>query len=140
VRARKEIAAGMPLIPKKVVDRIAGGENALRVLREWRGKTQLYISHKTNIGQGYISDLEEVILQLRQANDLARAGLSLRAFERHRTILICSGRSGYGPFQKIITTSLRHVLRRRFMPLLNSRVLCAGDNQCCGNDWPGPSR
>jgi transcriptional regulator with XRE-family HTH domain len=24
----------------------------------WRGKTQLYISHKTNIGQGYISDLE----------------------------------------------------------------------------------
>ena len=58
-RARaKEVAAGMPLIPKKVVDRIAGGENALRVLREWRGKTQLYISHKSNIGQGYISDLE----------------------------------------------------------------------------------
>jgi hypothetical protein len=34
-RARKEIAAGMPLIPKEVVDRISGGENALRVLREW---------------------------------------------------------------------------------------------------------
>jgi predicted transcriptional regulator len=32
--------------------------NALRVVREWRGKTQLYISHKTSIGQGYISDLE----------------------------------------------------------------------------------
>ena len=45
----------MPLIPKQIVDRIVGGENALR---EWRGKTQLYISHKTNIGQGYISDLE----------------------------------------------------------------------------------
>jgi hypothetical protein len=29
-RARKDIAAGMPLIPKKVVDRIANGENALR--------------------------------------------------------------------------------------------------------------
>ena len=57
-RARKEITAGMPLIPKDVVDRIAGGENALRVFREWRGKTQIYISHKTNIGQGYISDLE----------------------------------------------------------------------------------
>jgi hypothetical protein len=54
--ARKEIAAGTALIPKEVVDRITGGENALRVLREWRGKTQLYISHKTNIGQGYISD------------------------------------------------------------------------------------
>jgi hypothetical protein len=49
-RARKEIAAGMPLIPKEVVDRIARGENALRALRQWRGKTQLYISHKTNIG------------------------------------------------------------------------------------------
>ena len=58
-RARKEIAAGMPLIPKEVVDRMTGGKNALRVLREWRGKTQLYISHKTNIGQGYISDLEK---------------------------------------------------------------------------------
>src|SRR5262249_45600387 len=58
-RARKEIAAGMPLIPNDVVDRIAGDENALRVLREWRGQTQLYIAHKTNIGQGYISDLEK---------------------------------------------------------------------------------
>ena len=57
-RARKEIAAGMPLIPKEIVDRIVAGENALRVVREWRGKTQLYISYKTNIGQGYISDLE----------------------------------------------------------------------------------
>jgi Helix-turn-helix len=57
-RARKEIAAGMPLIPKEIVDRISDGENALRVFREWRGKTQLYISRKTDIGQGYISDLE----------------------------------------------------------------------------------
>jgi hypothetical protein len=57
-RARKDIAAGMPLIPKDVVDRIANGENPLRVLREWRGKTQLYVSHKTNIGQGYVSDME----------------------------------------------------------------------------------
>lgn len=58
MRARKEIAAGVPLIPKEVVDKIAGGENALRVLREWRGRTQVYLSHKTNLGQGYISDLE----------------------------------------------------------------------------------
>jgi hypothetical protein len=57
-RARREIATGMPLIPKEVVNRIARGENALRALREWRGKTQLYVAHKTNIGQGYISDLE----------------------------------------------------------------------------------
>jgi predicted transcriptional regulator len=57
-RARKEIAAGAPLIPKKIVDRIAKGENALRVLREWREMTQLHLSFKTDIGQGYISDLE----------------------------------------------------------------------------------
>ena len=57
-RVRKEIAAGAPLIPKKIVDRIAKGENALRVLREWREMTQLHLSSKTDIGQGYISNLE----------------------------------------------------------------------------------
>lgn len=57
-RARKEIATGAPLIPKQIVDRIANGENALRVLREWRDVPQLYLSFKTDIGQGYISDLE----------------------------------------------------------------------------------
>ena len=57
-RARKEIAAGAPLIPKMIVDRIANGENSLRVLREWRDMTQLELSSKTDVGQGYISDLE----------------------------------------------------------------------------------
>jgi ribosome-binding protein aMBF1 (putative translation factor) len=57
-RSRKEIAAGAPLIPKKFVDRIADGENALRVLRDWRDMTQVHLSSKTNIGQGYLSDLE----------------------------------------------------------------------------------
>jgi hypothetical protein len=57
-RARKEIAAGAPLIPKSVVDRITKGENALRVLRAWRDVTQVHLSRKTDIGQGYLSDLE----------------------------------------------------------------------------------
>lgn len=57
-RARKEIAAGAPIIPKQVVDRIVNGENALRALREWRDVPQLYLSFKTDIGQGYLSDLE----------------------------------------------------------------------------------
>ncbi len=57
-RARKDIAAGAPLIPKHVVDRIVKGENALRVLREWRDIPQQYLSFKTDIGQGYLSDLE----------------------------------------------------------------------------------
>ena len=81
-RARKEIAAGMPLIPKEVVDRIARGENALRALRQWRGKTQIYISHKTNIGQGYISDLERgrrkgTIAALRKIADVLKVPLDL---------------------------------------------------------------
>jgi Helix-turn-helix len=81
-RARKEIAAGIPLIPKEVVDRIAEGENALRVLREWRGRTQLYISHKTNLGQGYISDLESgrrkgTIAALKKIADALKVPLDL---------------------------------------------------------------
>ncbi len=57
-RARKEISAGDPLLPKEVVDRLAKGENPVRVLREWRGETQMYVSFKTSLSQGYISDIE----------------------------------------------------------------------------------
>jgi hypothetical protein len=63
-RARKEVAESGVLLPKDVVDRLAGGENPVRVLREWRerdrpsGMTQLYLSFKTGLSQGYISDIE----------------------------------------------------------------------------------
>jgi Helix-turn-helix domain len=57
-RARKEVESGGPLLPKNVVDRIANGENPVRVLREWRGETQMYLHFKTNLSQGYISDIE----------------------------------------------------------------------------------
>ena len=57
-QARKEVAAGAPLIPLEIAERIADGENPIRVIREWRDVTQLNLSHKANIGQGYISDLE----------------------------------------------------------------------------------
>ena len=57
-RARKEAASGAPLLPKDVVDRLANAENPLRVLREWRGKTQMYLSFKTDLSQGHISDIE----------------------------------------------------------------------------------
>jgi len=57
-RARKEIAEGAPLLPKRIVDRLANGENPIRVLREWRDVTQLYLSFKTGFSQGYISDVE----------------------------------------------------------------------------------
>lgn len=57
-RARREIENGGPLLPKNVVDRLANGENPVRVLREWRGETQMYLSFKTDLSQGYISDIE----------------------------------------------------------------------------------
>ena len=57
-RARKEIADGSPLLPKDIVDRLAEGEHPVRVLREWRDVTQMYLSFKTNLSQSYISDIE----------------------------------------------------------------------------------
>ncbi|GIK81725.1 MAG: helix-turn-helix domain-containing protein [Pseudorhodoplanes sp.] len=57
-KARNDVAAGLPLLPKHVVDRLAKGENPARVLREWRDVTQLYLSHKTDISQSHISDIE----------------------------------------------------------------------------------
>jgi hypothetical protein len=57
-RARREISTGGPLLPKDAVDRIANGENPVRVLREWRDETQMYLHFKTGLSQGYISDLE----------------------------------------------------------------------------------
>ncbi len=57
-RARKEVTAGAPLLPKEVVDRIASGENPVRVLREWRGKTQQQLALEGGLTQGYLSDIE----------------------------------------------------------------------------------
>jgi hypothetical protein len=56
--ARGAITAGAPLLPKRVVDCLAHGQNPVRVLREWRDKPQEYISFKTGLSQGYISDIE----------------------------------------------------------------------------------
>jgi Helix-turn-helix len=56
--ARDAVALGAPLLPKEVVDRLAKGDNPVRVLREWRDKPQAYIAFKTGLSQGYISDVE----------------------------------------------------------------------------------
>lgn len=55
---RREVAMGGPVLPKAVVDRLANGESALRVMREWRGETQLHLEFLTGIGQSHISDIE----------------------------------------------------------------------------------
>lgn len=57
-RAKKEIAAGAPLLPKVVADRLATGENPIRVLRNFRGQTQTELVVAVGITQGYLSDLE----------------------------------------------------------------------------------
>ncbi|MFL5003184.1 MAG: helix-turn-helix domain-containing protein [Xanthobacteraceae bacterium] len=57
-RARKEVLAGAPLLPKDVVDRLAKGEKPVRVLREWRDMTQMDLSSKAGISQSHISDIE----------------------------------------------------------------------------------
>ena len=57
--ARTRIAAGREIVlPKTVVDRLASGENPVRVLREWRNQTQSELVVAIGITQGYLSELE----------------------------------------------------------------------------------
>ncbi len=59
-KSNAALAAGDDVeLPAAVAEAIARGENALRVIREWRGMTQMYLGEmKTNIGQSTISSLE----------------------------------------------------------------------------------
>lgn len=57
-RAREEIAAGAPLIPMDVAERIADGENPIKVLRNWRDLTQVDMAQKTGLSQSYLSEIE----------------------------------------------------------------------------------
>jgi transcriptional regulator with XRE-family HTH domain len=57
-RAKREIANGAPLLPKEIADRLAEGENPIRVLREFRQITQAELVAAVGISQGYLSDLE----------------------------------------------------------------------------------
>ncbi len=57
--ARAAVAAGDEVVfPKMVVDRLAKGDNPIRVLREWRKMTQAELAVSVGITQGYLSDLE----------------------------------------------------------------------------------
>src|SRR6266403_4872333 len=57
-RAKREIAGGTPVLPKEVVDRLANGENPIRVLRQFRKETQTELAAVVGIAQNYLSDLE----------------------------------------------------------------------------------
>jgi hypothetical protein len=59
-KSDEALAAGDEVeLPSKVAEAIARGENPLRIIREWRGMTQVYLGEmKTNVGQSTISALE----------------------------------------------------------------------------------
>lgn len=57
-RARKEISGGDPLLPRQVVERLANGENPIRVLRQFREWSQTELATAIGIAQNYLSDLE----------------------------------------------------------------------------------
>lgn len=57
-RGRQEIESGALLLPLDVIDRLADGENPVRILREWRGMTQVEVASRTDLSQGHISDIE----------------------------------------------------------------------------------
>ncbi len=58
-RTRAAVASGQDIVlPKAVVDRLAKGENPIRVIREWRDMTQAEVTFRTDLSQSYLSDLE----------------------------------------------------------------------------------
>ena len=57
-RAKREIADGGPVLPMSVVDRLGRSENPIRVLRQFRERTQAELSTGIGISQNYLSDLE----------------------------------------------------------------------------------
>jgi hypothetical protein len=57
--ARKsELAAGGVVLPPEVSAAVLRGDSRLKAVRNWRGETQLRLTFKTGIAQGYLSDLE----------------------------------------------------------------------------------
>lgn len=54
--ARK--AALNPALPSEVSQRILKGESLLKAIRHWKDMTQMQVEFKTDIAQGYLSDLE----------------------------------------------------------------------------------
>jgi DNA-binding XRE family transcriptional regulator len=55
---KAELAAGGVVLPPEVSAAILRGETRLKAIRNWRDQTQLHLSFKTGISQGYLSDLE----------------------------------------------------------------------------------
>jgi len=75
---KAELAAGGVKLPPQISAAILKGDSRLKAIRNWRNVTQRQLSFKTDIGQGYLSDLEtgrragtpETIAKLAQALDV----------------------------------------------------------------------
>jgi hypothetical protein len=83
--ARKtELMAGGVVLPPEVSAAVLRGGSRLKAIRHWRYETQKHLSFKTDISQGYLSDLEsgrrtgtpETIAKLAQALDVQVEWLS----------------------------------------------------------------
>jgi DNA-binding XRE family transcriptional regulator len=46
------------VLPKAVADRLANGDNAVRVIREWRDMIQVELAVAVGISQNYLSEIE----------------------------------------------------------------------------------
>ena len=46
------------VLPKAAADRLANGDNAVRVIREWRNMTQGELAVAVGISQNYLSEIE----------------------------------------------------------------------------------
>jgi DNA-binding XRE family transcriptional regulator len=46
------------VLPKAVADRLANGDNAVRVIREWRGMIQGELAVAVGISQNHLSEIE----------------------------------------------------------------------------------
>ena len=58
-QSQAAIAAGDEiLVPGEVVHSISHGENAIKVVREWRGLTQAELARRNKVTKGYITKLE----------------------------------------------------------------------------------
>ena len=77
--ARKaELTADGVVLPPEVSAAILRGDSRLKAIRHWRDETQMHLSFKTDISQGYLSDLEsgrrtgtpETVAKLAQALDV----------------------------------------------------------------------
>jgi len=71
------------ILPAEVSAFITRGDSLLKALRKWRGMSQINLARRTNLGQGYLSDIEsrrrkgtaETLTAIAQALDIDPAWL-----------------------------------------------------------------